>query len=181
MRGLGGVTSDEEGTAYWAFNSDATDGVYFPHDRYPIAGKTGTAEVRGKADTSLFVAFGPTRAPTHVLAAILEEAGFGSSVAAPLVARVLKRVYEETVPEAPTIDERYARSAALPLCVEWFRWKSGDTLERLESIDPDAQFGSGPVLGADGVVRVRGLRVDCEDLFDDLLIRPELLIGPELS
>ena len=180
MRGLIGVISDEEGTAYWAFNSEATDGTYFPHDRYSIAGKTGTAEVRGKADTSLFVAFGPTRTPTHVIAAILEEAGFGSSVAAPLVARVLERIFEETVPEAPTVDERYARSAALPLCVEWFRWKSGDTLERLESIAPHAGTGSGPVLGADGVVRVRGLRVDCEALFDELLIRPELLIGSEV-
>ena len=181
LRGLVGVVADEEGTAYWAFNSEATDGTYFPHDQYPLAGKTGTAEVRGRADTSLFAAFGPVQEPAYVMVAVLEEAGFGSSVAAPLVARVMTRIFEGTVPEAPTMDERYARSTALPLCIEWFRWKTGNTLERLESIDLDAEPESGPVLGADGVVRVRGVRIDCEQLIDDLLIGREALLGPEAA
>ena len=181
LRGLVGVVADEEGTAYWAFNSEATDGTYFPHDQYPLAGKTGTAEVRGRADTSLFAAFGPVQEPTYVMVAVLEEAGFGSSVAAPLVARVMTRIFEGTVPEAPTMDERYARSTALPLCIEWFWWKTGNTLERLESIDLDAEPESGPVLGADGVVRVRGVRIDCEQLIDDLLIGREALLDPEAA
>jgi penicillin-binding protein 2 len=58
LEGLSGVTADPEGTAYWAFNSEATNGVYFPLEEFPVAAKTGTAEVRGKADTSLFAAFG---------------------------------------------------------------------------------------------------------------------------
>jgi len=181
LRGLVGVVADEEGTAYWAFNSEATDGTYFPHDQYPLAGKTGTAEVRGRADTSLFAAFGPVQEPAYVMVAVLEEAGFGSSVAAPLVARVMTRIFEGTVPEAPTMDERYARSTALPLCIEWFWWKTGNTLERLESIDLDAEPESGPVLGADGVVRVRGVRIDCEQLIDDLLIGREALLGSEAA
>jgi len=169
LRGLAGVTADEEGTAYWAFNSEATDGVYFPLEKFPVAGKTGTAEVRGKADTSIFAAFGPVEAPTHTLVAILEESGFGSSVAAPLAARVLEKVFQGTVPEAPLAVERYARSAALPLCVAWHQWRSGDTLDRLEEADPSLAEVGGPVLDASGKVMVRGIRVDCEPLIEDVL------------
>ena len=169
LDGLAGVTAHEEGTAYWAFNSRATGGIYFPLDEYPVAGKTGTAEVRGKADTSIFAAFGPVEEPTHTIVAVLEEAGFGSSVAAPLVARILAPVFEGTVPEAPLAAVRYARSTALPLCVAWHEWRTGDTLERLEAADPSSGDVGGPVLDASGQVRVRGIRVDCEDLLDEVL------------
>ena len=169
LNGLAGVTAHEEGTAYWAFNSRATGGIYFPLDEYPVAGKTGTAEGRGKADTSIFTAFGPVEEPTHAIVAVLEEAGFGSSVAAPLVARILAPVFEGTVPEAPLAAVRYARSTALPLCVAWHEWRTGDTLERLEAADPSSGDVGGPVLDASGEVRVRGIRVDCEDLLDEVL------------
>ena len=101
--------------------------------------------------------------------AVLEEAGFGSSVAAPLVARILAPVFEGTVPEAPLAAVRYARSAALPLCVAWHEWRTGDTLDRLEAADPSSGDVGGPVLDASGQVRVRGIRVDCEDLLDEVL------------
>jgi len=169
LNGLAGVTTHEEGTAYWAFNSRATGGLYFPLDRYPVAGKTGTAEVRGKADTSIFAAFGPVDEPTYTVVAVLEEAGFGSSVAAPLVARVLAPIFEGTVPEAPLAAVRYARSTALPLCVAWYEWRTGDTLDRLEAADPSSGDAGGPVLDASGEVRVRGIRVNCEDLLDEVL------------
>ncbi len=169
LQGLAGVTADEEGTAYWAFNSESTDGVYFPLEEFPVAGKTGTAEVRGKADTSIFAAFGPVGAPTHTMVAVLEESGFGSSVAAPLTARVLEKVFQGKVPEAPLAAERYARSAALPLCVAWHQWRSGDTLDRLEEADPSSAEVGGPVLDASGQVVVRGIQVDCEDLIEDVL------------
>ncbi|MDP6867809.1 MAG: penicillin-binding protein 2 [Acidimicrobiales bacterium] len=169
LKGLDGVTADEEGTAYWAFNSENTDGVDFPLEAFPVAGKTGTAEVRGKADTSIFAAFGPVEAPTHTLVAILEESGFGSRVAAPLAARVLEKVFQDTVPEAPLATERYARSTALPLCVAWHRWRSGNTLDRLDEADPSSVEAGGPVLDASGQVVVRGTRVDCEDLIEDVL------------
>ena len=42
-----------------------------------MAGKTGTAEVAGKATTSLFTAFAPADAPTLVATAILPESGTG--------------------------------------------------------------------------------------------------------
>ena len=117
IRGLIGVTEDLEGTAYWAFNSVVTDGAFFPLENFPTAGKTGTAEVRGKADSSLFAAITPAQDPDYVIVAMLEEAGFGSAVAAPMAARVLQKVVEETVPEALTTENRYAVSASLPLCI----------------------------------------------------------------
>tara|TARA_B110001454_G_scaffold69583_1_gene67854 strand:+ start:2184 stop:4451 length:2268 start_codon:yes stop_codon:yes gene_type:complete len=169
LEGLRGVTADEEGTAYLAFNSLATGGAYFPLETYPVAGKTGTAEVRGKADTSLFAAFGPVLEPTFAIVAILEEAGFGSKVAAPLVARIMEKVVEGTVPEAPQASVRYARSVALPLCLEWYEWRSGNTLDRLDAADTSSTATGGPALDASGTVRVRGVRVDCESLLDDVM------------
>ncbi|MBR12655.1 MAG: penicillin-binding protein 2 [Acidimicrobiaceae bacterium] len=169
LAGLVGATADEEGTAYWAFNSEATGGLHFPLDEFPVAAKTGTAEVRGKADTSIFAAFAPAEVPTYAAVAILEEAGFGSRVAAPLVARLMKSVFEGTVPPAPLAADRYARSTALPLCVAWHRWRSGDTLDRLDAADPTAADVGGPVLDASGRVVVRGIEVDCEDLIGQVL------------
>ena len=169
LAGLTGVTADEEGTAYWAFNTEATGGTYFPLEEFPVAAKTGTAEVRGKADTSIFAAFAPATTPTHTVVAVLEESGFGSSVAAPLVARVLEKVLEEAVPSAPLAVERYARSAALPLCVAWHQWRTGNTLDRLDAADPTLEDVGGPVLDASGRVMVRGVEVYCEDLLEEVL------------
>ena len=76
--GLVGVVETSEGTADHVFAD-------FPLERFPIAGKTGTAEVGGKADTSLFAGYGPVGAPKYVVVAVLEESGFGGESAAPLV------------------------------------------------------------------------------------------------
>jgi penicillin-binding protein 2 len=46
--------------------------------------------VNGKADTSLFAAVAPANDPQFVVVAIVEESGFGSVVAAPIVRRVLE-------------------------------------------------------------------------------------------
>lgn len=77
--GLVGVPVN--GTAVRAFAG-------FPLDQYPIAGKTGTAQVDGKADTAVFAAFGPAPAPQYSIAVFLEESGFGGTASAP-VARAL--------------------------------------------------------------------------------------------
>ena len=70
-----------------------------------MAGKTGTAEVVGQADNSLFVAFGPNPNPEYVVVAIMEESGFGASVAAPAVRRVLEPIATNSVPAVRTIDD----------------------------------------------------------------------------
>ena len=83
LAGLRGAVADRDGTAAAAFAG-------FPLDRVPVEGKTGTAQVMGKGDTSLFVAVAPADHPRYVVAAVVEEAGFGSAVAAPIVRRVLE-------------------------------------------------------------------------------------------
>ena len=98
LGGLLGVTSEVDGTAYFPFGG-------FPHEEWLVAGKTGTAEVVGKADNSLFAAFGPNPDPEYVVVAIMEESGFGASVAAPAVRRVLEPIATDSVPAVRTIDD----------------------------------------------------------------------------
>ena len=134
-----------------------------------MAGKTGTAEVRGKADSSLFAAIAPAQDPDYVMVSILEEAGFGSSVAAPMSARVMKKMVEDNVPEALTLENRYAVSAALPLCIEWYLWKESDSLKNLESFNETESEIFGPSLSPDGTVRVRGIGINCNEVIESLL------------
>ncbi len=111
LEGLLGVTSyrdpvsGAQGTAYGAFND-----VGFDFAQWPIAGKTGTAEVDKKADTALFVAFGPAPDPTkpntagvaprYAMVVVLEQSGFGGANAAPVVANVFSKVFNNRVAKA---------------------------------------------------------------------------------
>lgn len=88
--GLVGVTTREGGTATSTFAD-------FPNDTYPVAAKTGTAQVNGKADTAIFSAFAPAFAPEYQVAVVLEESGFGGTAAAP-VARALLDVFAGVAP-----------------------------------------------------------------------------------
>lgn len=81
LQGLQRVVSTEEGTGYAAFSG-------FPLAQFPVAGKTGTAEVNQKQATALFVGFGPAESPRYVVSAVMEEAGLGSAAAAPVVRRI---------------------------------------------------------------------------------------------
>ena len=105
MEGLQGVTTDEEGTAFEVFEG------FDPG--WPVAGKTGTAEVASKEDTSLFVGFGPVETPRVVATVVLEESGFGSEAAAPVVRRLLDLVaHPEMLPIHPTSTESDDPAAA---------------------------------------------------------------------
>jgi penicillin-binding protein 2 len=94
MDGLSGVPRPG-GTAAGAFAG-------FPIDQFPVAGKTGTAQVDGKADTAVFSAFGPTTDPRFQVTVVIEEAGFGGTSSAP-VARALFDVLGgfRPLPDAP--------------------------------------------------------------------------------
>ncbi|HMC68026.1 MAG TPA: penicillin-binding transpeptidase domain-containing protein, partial [Mycobacteriales bacterium] len=83
MDGLVGATTSGNGTAYAAFR-----GIGGP----TVAGKTGTAQSTGKQDTSLFVGISPPDQPQYVVMAVIEEGGFGASVAAPVVSRVFEGI-----------------------------------------------------------------------------------------
>ncbi len=83
LQGLRGVVFDPMGTAAGAFAG-------FPLDVLSVGGKTGTAEVTGRHDTALFVAFAPVESSRYVVAVVMEEAGFGGSAAAPVARRILE-------------------------------------------------------------------------------------------
>lgn len=73
---------------------------------YTIGGKTGTAQNPHGEDHSLFVGIAPLEAPEIVVCAIVENAGHGSVVAAPVVGKVIdaymtKKFGGQTVAAAP--------------------------------------------------------------------------------
>ncbi|MER3395803.1 MAG: penicillin-binding protein 2 [Acidimicrobiia bacterium] len=78
---LAGVV--QGGTAAKAF-------VGWPHSQVPVGGKTGTAEIKGKRDNSLFVGVGPLNNPRWVVAVIVEGGGHGSEAAAPVARRIME-------------------------------------------------------------------------------------------
>lgn len=73
-----------DGTASAAFSG-------FPFEEVSVAGKTGTAQVTDLQPFSWFAAFAPVEDPEIVVVAMVEEAGSGSQIAAPIVRRVLER------------------------------------------------------------------------------------------
>ena len=107
LEGLAAVTTwrsdiGTEGTAYNAFKD-------FPHEEWPVSGKTGTSEKQVEnrliADYGLFVGWGPNPEPEYVAVVVLEEAGFGGQVAAPVVRRYFERIATGTVPRYLNQDE----------------------------------------------------------------------------
>jgi penicillin-binding protein 2 len=76
-------SASPQGTAYQAFTG-------FPFGQVAVAGKTGTAQVTGKGDTSLFVGMFPAGDPEYVVVAVVEQAGFGAQTAAPIVRRIIE-------------------------------------------------------------------------------------------
>jgi penicillin-binding protein 2 len=96
VAGLVGVTANREGTAWATFSG-------FDLDAFPIAGKTGTAEVRGQADNSVFASFAPAGAPRYAVAAVLQESGFGGQAAAPAVRRIYELLSDQEITDADDI------------------------------------------------------------------------------
>ena len=109
MAGFTGVTQDSGGTAVGTFAG-------FPN--WIVAGKTGTAEVTGRAYTSIFVGMAPAENPQYVGAAILEESGFGGSAAAPLIRQIFESIADPnqtpTVIADPANPYGYTLSVPLP-------------------------------------------------------------------
>jgi len=79
LQGLQGVISNPSGTAYSAFQG-------FPLNQFPLAGKTGTASnAPGLEPNAWFVGFGPLPNPQYVVAAVIDQGGYGVTAAAPVV------------------------------------------------------------------------------------------------
>lgn len=92
MAGLTSAVQDEEGTAFNAFEG-------WPHDQFPIAGKTGTAQAPPKQDTALFAAMAPAYDPKYVVTVVMEQSGFGAAAAAPVSRRVFGQLFGVEQPE----------------------------------------------------------------------------------
>lgn len=60
-----------------------------------VAGKTGTAQMKGKQDTALFVGYAPYDNPKYVVAVIVEEGGHGGSVAAPAARAIFSAIFNK--------------------------------------------------------------------------------------
>jgi penicillin-binding protein 2 len=102
-----GVTTKSIGTAWYRFT-----GL-----RIPVAGKTGTAEVGGP-DTrphSWFAAYAPAGDPEIAIAVIVENAGEGTTVAAPLTRQVVEAYYGlPLTPLPPEAEEGYVPPTPTP-------------------------------------------------------------------
>jgi penicillin-binding protein 2 len=95
QRALRGVVSQEHGTGGLA----RVAGV-------EISGKTGTAENSSGEDHAWFVAYAPSRDPDVSVALIVENAGHGGEIAAPLVRQVLDAYFHLRRHEAmPPLEE----------------------------------------------------------------------------
>ena len=78
------ATTQEGGTA-----------SYFSQLPKAIAGKTGTAENSHGRDHGLFVAYGPVEDPELVVVCIVEQGGFGSTAAGPIVYKAFEEFFKE--------------------------------------------------------------------------------------
>ena len=87
--GLWRVTTGASGTARGTFAG-------FPLDRYPVAGKTGTAQLVS-GDTSLndawFISYAPKDSPEYVIAVYVEQAGHGGTSAGPIARQIWEGIF----------------------------------------------------------------------------------------
>lgn len=84
MDGLKLAASGPSGTSTDVFRD-------WPHDRWPVYGKTGTAERQPKADQSWYAAYVPDERKPIVVVATVEEGGFGADTAAPIARQMLSK------------------------------------------------------------------------------------------
>jgi penicillin-binding protein 2 len=91
-RSLVDVTRD--GTAKGAFSGF----------RVAVAGKTGTAEVKGKDDYAWFCAYAPADAPRYAVAVIVEQGGHGGSVTGPAARNILAKLFDQPIVAIRTTD-----------------------------------------------------------------------------
>jgi penicillin-binding protein 2 len=73
------------GTARAAFDG-------FPLASYPVAGKTGTAEVFGKQTTSWFASYAPANRPKYAVVVVVSQGGTGAETSAPAVRQIYEAI-----------------------------------------------------------------------------------------
>ncbi|HET7312869.1 penicillin-binding protein 2 [Salinisphaera sp.] len=109
IQGMRNVVSAPHGTAYWYVGQNLD---------YPIAGKSGTAQVaslpqhqaapdemsvpRPVRPHALFIAFAPIEDPRIAVAVVVDHGGGGSSIAGPIARRVIDQYLDNTPPADKT-------------------------------------------------------------------------------
>ena len=123
LDGMYAVVNEPGGTAYAARITEP---------QFAMGGKSGTSQVRRitqwerdhglkpdqipwkDRDHALFVAFAPVSAPRYVCATIVEHAGFGSEVAAPICRDVLREVQRRDPARQVPASNRVAAAGSAP-------------------------------------------------------------------
>jgi penicillin-binding protein 2 len=106
----------------------------YPVSRFPMGGKTGTAEVYGKQDTSWFASWSRAGTQKYVIVGMVEQGGTGARAAAPMVRKVYEGLY------GVGGSKKHPVQAALP---------GGQMPQQLPKITPYAdQAPAGDLVGA---------------------------------
>lgn len=84
--GLRAAAMEPGGTSYQVFEN-------WPKDKYPVYGKTGTAQKQGKQDQSWYAVYVPHETKPLVVVVTVEDGGFGAETAAPIAAQMLAKYY----------------------------------------------------------------------------------------
>lgn len=105
MQGLSEVVS--EGTGAGVFRG-------FPLDKYPVAGKTGTAQRTGYDNNGWYVAFAPADKASIVVVVLIEQGGSGSGGAGPVARKVMDAYFKVE----KTASKASAPKAAAPSAVQ---------------------------------------------------------------
>lgn len=149
--GMAGVTQNEDGTAFEAFET-------FPSSSFTVCGKTGTVENPPKQDNAAFAAFAPCQSPRYAAVAYIEQAGLGGDAAAPVVAAVFGRIATGDIDVVPTeaeADDLISEAEALAaeearLLSEAEALAAAEAAERAEE-DPAGEFEVLVPAGSDAV------------------------------
>ena len=93
LHGLSEAANQDGGTSKQVWDQG------WPRDRFPIFGKTGTAERQGQADQSWYVAYSYDRTPERkpiLVVVTVEKGGFGAEAAAPAARLILSHWFHVT-------------------------------------------------------------------------------------
>lgn len=87
------------------FEGDHGTARYYKIDSIQAGGKTGTVQNPHGEDHSMFIAFAPYENPTIALAVVVENAGYGSTWAAPIATLMIER-YLKGKSTRPALEKR---------------------------------------------------------------------------
>lgn len=100
---------------------------------YNICAKTGTAQNPHGKNHSLFVAFAPMEDPKIAIAVVVENAGYGSTWAAPIASLMMEKYLNDTIAanRLPEV-QRLAEADLIPSAVKnWYKRQDSLKLARL--------------------------------------------------